>query len=86
MKKKNQVTELGKREGCTVKAITDGTGSHVVVCGETIHGLHLCKSHKQAVAFGKRVVKEGFAICKWEKPFNDIHEYATAIVNAGTLK
>lgn len=74
--------DIGIREGCTVKAITDVMGSHVVVKGNTKHCLHRCDSHKQAVALAKRVVKEGFKVCKWSKPPQTIPDLMFAIAFA----
>lgn len=71
---------LGKREGCIVQAISDGMGSHVVVSGKTKHGLCRCVSHKQAVALAKRVIKEGFDICEWERPPSTLAEFVSAMV------
>lgn len=60
-------TYIGKRDGIKIEAATDFLGPQVIVGGDDapMHRLSPAQeSHEEAVKLGKKVLAEGFDLCK----------------------
>lgn len=78
--------ELGERDGCKVEAVTDATGSHVILTGRLHKISPRYTSHEKARAAGRAVMKRGLAAVTWDEPFDSVWTIMFAVMSRPQAK